>query len=133
MKRAKLSLQQVVEAHTIVRRRGCHIGLTIGSQMVMFSALRAGRLLPPGRFLVLIYVRVWWPQGHSAAGKITSIEKKSNDLNENRSLDLPTCNTVPHPSTLLSPQEEEEEEGGGKQGWSLIQHTSGREGEGGDR
>jgi hypothetical protein len=43
---------------------------------VRLSALRAGRPLPPGRFLVLISVkRLSRPQGHSAAGRITSIEK----------------------------------------------------------
>jgi hypothetical protein len=41
-----------------VRRRGFYIFQTIGSQMtVRMSALRAGRPLPPGRFLVLISVR----------------------------------------------------------------------------
>jgi hypothetical protein len=51
----KLSLQQAVEAHRVVRRRGFQ---TVGSQMaVRLSALRAGRPLPPGGFLVLISVR----------------------------------------------------------------------------
>jgi hypothetical protein len=40
-----------------VRRRGSHIFWTIGSQMAVRSASRAGRALPPGRFLVLISVR----------------------------------------------------------------------------
>jgi hypothetical protein len=43
---------------------------------VRLSALRAGRSLPPGRFLVLISVkRLSRPQDPSAAGWITSIEK----------------------------------------------------------
>jgi hypothetical protein len=47
-----------MEAHRVVRRRGSHIFYTIGSQMaVSLPALRAGRPLPPGRFLVLISVR----------------------------------------------------------------------------
>jgi hypothetical protein len=38
-----------------VRRRGSHIFKIIGSQMaVNLLTLRAGRPLPPGRFLVLI-------------------------------------------------------------------------------
>jgi hypothetical protein len=42
----------------VVRRRGSHIFYTIGLQMaVRLSASRAGRPLPPGRFLVLISVR----------------------------------------------------------------------------
>jgi hypothetical protein len=46
-----------MEAHRVVRRRGSHIFLAIGSQMAVRSALRAGRPLPPGIFLVLISVR----------------------------------------------------------------------------
>jgi hypothetical protein len=49
-----------MKAHTVVRRRGSHIFKTVGSQMaVRLSAPRAGRPLPPGRFLVLISVRDW--------------------------------------------------------------------------
>jgi hypothetical protein len=41
-----------------VRRRGSHIFYTVGSEMaVRLSALRAGRSLSPGRFLILISVR----------------------------------------------------------------------------
>jgi hypothetical protein len=53
--------------------------------------------LPPGRFLVLISVR---PQGHSAAGRIRSTEKESNDLIGNQTRDLPACSIVPRPTTL---------------------------------
>jgi hypothetical protein len=56
--KVKLSLQQAVEAHRALRRRGSHIFETIGSQMVVrLSDLGAGRLPPSGRFLVLISVR----------------------------------------------------------------------------
>jgi hypothetical protein len=49
-----------VKAHSVVRRRGSRIFEIIGSQMaVRLLALRAGRPLPPERFLVLISVRVW--------------------------------------------------------------------------
>jgi hypothetical protein len=41
----------------VVRLLSSHIFYTIGSQMAVTSALRAGRPLPPGRFLVLISVR----------------------------------------------------------------------------
>jgi hypothetical protein len=54
---------------------------------VRLSALRAGRPLSPERFLVLISVRES-PQGHSAAGRIRSVEK-SNYFTGNRTRDLP--------------------------------------------
>jgi hypothetical protein len=34
------------QAHRVVRRRGCHIFQTVGSQMAVRSALRAGHPLP---------------------------------------------------------------------------------------
>jgi hypothetical protein len=82
-----------------VRRRGFHIFYTIGSQIaVRLSALRAGRPLSPGRFLVLICPRLSRPQGHSAAGRTRSIEKSNYIGNQTR--DLPACSTVPQPTTL---------------------------------
>jgi hypothetical protein len=58
--KVKLSLWQAVEAHKCVRFQGYHIFKTLGSQMaVKLSALFSGRSLPPGRYLVLISVRVW--------------------------------------------------------------------------
>jgi hypothetical protein len=57
-----------MEAYRVVRRRGSHI---FASQMVVRSALRAGRPLPPGIFMVLISVKsLSRTQGHSAAGRI---------------------------------------------------------------
>jgi hypothetical protein len=52
------------------------------------SALRAGRFLPPGKFLVLM-VRL------ERLGKL----KKSTSF-ETRTGDLPACSMVPHPTTL---------------------------------
>jgi hypothetical protein len=67
---------------------------------VMLSVLRAGRPLPIGKFLVLIYVkRLSRPQRHSEAGRIRSIEK-SNNLIGNRIHDLPAYNILPQPTTL---------------------------------
>jgi hypothetical protein len=52
------SLPYSQETHRVVIRRGCHIFYTIGSEMALrLSALRAGRHLPPRKFLVLISVR----------------------------------------------------------------------------
>jgi hypothetical protein len=68
---------------------------------VRLSPSRTGRPLPPGRFLVLISVkRLSRPHGHSAAGRIRSIEK-SSDLIGDRTRDLPACRVVPQPTTLL--------------------------------
>jgi predicted RNA binding protein YcfA (HicA-like mRNA interferase family) len=56
--KVKLFLKEAMVAHSVVRRRGSHIFYTIDSQMaVRLSALRPGRPLPPGGFLVLISVR----------------------------------------------------------------------------
>jgi hypothetical protein len=67
---------------------------------VRLPTLRAGCPLPPGRFLELIYVkRLHRPQGHSAAGRIRSIEKSSGM--GSRTHDLPSCSIVPQPTMLL--------------------------------
>jgi hypothetical protein len=67
----------------------------------MGSALRAGRPLIPGRFLVLVSVtRLSQPRDHSATGRTTLIEK-SNNLIGNRTRDLPACSIVPQPTTPL--------------------------------
>jgi hypothetical protein len=61
------------------------------------SALRAGRPLTPGKFLVLISVKgLVKLQCHSAAGRIKSIEK-SNDLIGNRTRDITACSRVSLP------------------------------------
>jgi hypothetical protein len=60
----------------------------------------AGRPLPPGRFMVLISIRGWVdPRGHSAAGRIRSVEK-SNGLFGNRTRDLPSCSIMTQPTML---------------------------------
>jgi hypothetical protein len=38
--------------------------------------------------------------GHSAAGKVRSIEKKLNNIG-NRTRDPPACSIMPQPTTLL--------------------------------
>jgi hypothetical protein len=61
---------------------------------VRSSALRAGRPLPPRRFLVLISVR-----GCSAAGRIRPTEK-SISLIGNRTRYLPVCSIVSQATML---------------------------------
>jgi hypothetical protein len=57
---ARIQVQGLAHNHTVGRRRGSHIFLTIGSQMaVRVSALAPAHLTPPGKFLVLISVRGW--------------------------------------------------------------------------
>jgi len=58
-------------------------------------------LLPPGNIpgTHLCY-RLSPHQGHSAAGRITSM-KNSNDTIGNQTCNLPTCSAVPQPTALL--------------------------------
>jgi hypothetical protein len=65
-------------------------------------ALRAGSPLPPGRFVVLISVRVWvvptaivWLEGLDQL-------KRVNNLIRNRIRDLPACSIVPQPTGYIS-------------------------------
>jgi hypothetical protein len=67
---------------------------------VRLSALRAGRSLPPRKFPGTHFCyRLSRPHGHSAAGRIRSIEK-CNDLIGIRKRDLPARSIVPQPTTL---------------------------------
>jgi hypothetical protein len=52
-KKVKLSLQQAVEAHRVMRCRGSQTVLDSLQVAVRLSALHAGRALPPGRSLVV--------------------------------------------------------------------------------
>jgi hypothetical protein len=67
---------------------------------VRLSVLRAGRHLPPGRFLVLIPLKgcvdprdIMWLEGLSQL-------KKSYDLIGYRTRDLPASSIMPQPTTL---------------------------------
>jgi hypothetical protein len=72
--------------------------LTDGGKVVSLTR-RQPFTPPPGRFLVHVSVkRLSRPQGHSAPGKIRSIEKIH--LIGNQTRDLPVCSIVPQPTTL---------------------------------
>jgi hypothetical protein len=61
------------------------------------SALRAGPFLPPGRFLVLISVRV----DYRAIVRLEELGKlKKSTSSGIRTGDLPACSIVPQPTTL---------------------------------
>jgi hypothetical protein len=70
-------------------------GLTHGREVV--SLMR--RPSQEDSWYSFLSKRLSLPRGHNAAGRIRSIEK-SNDLIGNRTRDLPTCSTVPQPTTL---------------------------------
>jgi hypothetical protein len=62
------------------------------------SALRTGRLYPPGRIPGTHFCqRLSRPQGHNATGRIKSL-KISSDPIGNRNPNLPACSAVPQPT-----------------------------------
>jgi hypothetical protein len=94
------------KAIPVTGRGGCEMSklphfLDIVSQMAArLSALRSGRSLPPGIFLIFISLR-----GVVDPGAVVRLEglgqlKKSNNLNGNRTHNLPACTIVPQPSTI---------------------------------
>jgi hypothetical protein len=84
-----------MKAHRAVRRRGSHI---LSRQMaVRLSALNAGLTFTPRKIPGTHFCqRMSRPQGHSAAGRIRSIEK-CNDIG-NRTRHLLACSIVPQPT-----------------------------------
>jgi hypothetical protein len=70
-RKVKLSLQQIVEAHCVVRRRRSQVVYTICSQMTVMSALRTGPPLRPRKSPGTHFcLRLSDPQVHTAVGKI---------------------------------------------------------------
>ena len=69
---------------------------------VVRSALRTGRLYPPGSIPGTHFCqRVSRSKGHCAAGRIMSM-KNSNDTIGNRTRDLPACSAVPQPTAYVA-------------------------------
>ena len=67
-------------------------------KVVRLSALRTGRLYPPGNIHGTHFcLRLSRPQDHSAARRIISM-KNSNDIMGDRTRDLPACSIVPQPT-----------------------------------
>jgi hypothetical protein len=67
---------------------------------VMLSALRAGRPLPPRKTPGTHFCqRLSRIEGHSAVGRIRSIEKSSEFIG-NLTRNLPACRIVAQPTTL---------------------------------
>ena len=67
-------------------------------KVVRLSALRTGRLYPPGNIPGTHFCqRLSRPQGHGEAGRNMWM-KNSNDIIGNRTRDLPTCRVVPQPT-----------------------------------
>jgi len=67
-------------------------------KVVRLSAIRTGRLYPPGNIPGTHFCqRLSRPQGHSAAGRIVSTKNSSGTLG-NRTHDLPACSSVPQPT-----------------------------------
>jgi hypothetical protein len=67
--------------------------------VVRLSALHIASLYPSKISGTHFCQRISQPQGHSADGRIRSIEK-SNDLFRNQTCDLLACNIVPQPTML---------------------------------
>jgi hypothetical protein len=89
-----------VEALRVVRGWGTHNFQTFSSQMVArLSALRAGRFLPPGEFLVLIFVRGWVDSRAMVRLEGLGKFKKSTSFGT-RTGDLTDCSIVPQPTML---------------------------------
>jgi len=67
-------------------------------KVVRLSALRTGRLCPPGNIPGAHFCyRLSQPQDHSAAGMVMSM-KNENDIIRNRIRELPACGVVPQPT-----------------------------------
>jgi len=67
-------------------------------KVVRLSALRIGRLYSPGNIPGAHFgYRLSQPQGHNAAGRITSM-KNFNDTIGNRTRNLSFCSAVPQPT-----------------------------------
>jgi len=71
-------------------------------KVIRLSAVRTGRLYPPGNIPGTHFCyRLSQPQGHSAAGRIMSMKNSNNNIG-NRTHDIPAFSAVPQPTALPS-------------------------------
>jgi hypothetical protein len=98
-KKGKVIPVQAVEALRVTRDWGSHIFRHSAHMAARLSALRVGRFLPQGTFLVLNSVRGWVePRVILRLEGLGKLKKSTSS--GTRTGDLPACSIVPQPTTL---------------------------------
>jgi hypothetical protein len=105
-KHLKVSLQEAVEACKVVRRRASHILLQSAHRRRWdYEAYELAALYPPPQSMLLVLIHFGGWVNPSAIVPLEMLDKlkkkKSNELKEIRTRDLPACTIVHQPTTLL--------------------------------
>jgi len=88
---------RAIPVHAYYMSWGFHVSNNWRMKVVRLSAVRTGRLYPPGNIPGTHFSqRLSGPQGHSATVRIISM-KNSNDTIGKRTCDLPVCCAGPQP------------------------------------